>query len=485
MFSFIKTPFWHYKSFIYPLLDQVYVEGLVYTDGSKNDSDSHAWHVHNEIPGKDFFNWTGRCLSAGGHFNPYRISKEDGWVEVTLGSLLVWAPGSWSMFGPSLIAPALILRRRRGAKALPILGSNRRKLEGSRHGRCHYGSSDMHQCRLQVTFQPTVVTHLANEHLSPTLLASRSTCIFVIDQPLDSFWAASSRELHLAMDWWLTQCGRQLKYASLPLFLLQQWQQWCPLIADLLIHSCICSLAQPAPVHHCANEWGRAGSGGGFAFHIFCPFGGNAMKAANLIVWCAGMVGLPLGSDHWRYIGGGYYCEGRTGTTRKSGGAEICGGWCLCPSNGDLWHVLHSLCSTLCQTPHRMVATCGQVLLWIVFSDISTHIGSIYNDSGQLASGLVPASTWPETTRQIFVWCGKIGRQEVTQAPYQSAPLAKRQNKNDPCDAASPSPGHLWRVPPSFNLHPSSPLMYLNQHMLNQDDSTWFSTSTMQKPFFK
>ena len=56
----------------------VYVEGLVYTDGSKNRSDSHAWHVHNEIPGKDFFNWTGRCLSAGGHFNPYRISKEDG-----------------------------------------------------------------------------------------------------------------------------------------------------------------------------------------------------------------------------------------------------------------------------------------------------------------------------------------------------------------------------------------------------------------------
>ena len=74
----IETQYWHYTSFIYPLLDQVYVEGLVYTDGSKNDSGSHAWHVHNEIPGKDFFNWTGRCLSAGGHFNPYRISKEDG-----------------------------------------------------------------------------------------------------------------------------------------------------------------------------------------------------------------------------------------------------------------------------------------------------------------------------------------------------------------------------------------------------------------------
>lgn len=62
-----------------PMADtSVYVEGLVYTDGSKNTTDSHPWHVHVEVPGKDFFNWTGRCLSAKGHFNPYHISKEDG-----------------------------------------------------------------------------------------------------------------------------------------------------------------------------------------------------------------------------------------------------------------------------------------------------------------------------------------------------------------------------------------------------------------------
>ena len=30
------------------------------------------------------------------------------------------------------------------------------------------------------------------------------------------------------------------------------------------------------------------------------------------------MVGLPLGSDHWRYIGGGYYCEGRSCTGHHS-----------------------------------------------------------------------------------------------------------------------------------------------------------------------
>ena len=42
----------------------IYVEGLLYSDGSKNRTDSHPWHVHLEVPGKDFFNWTGRCLSA-------------------------------------------------------------------------------------------------------------------------------------------------------------------------------------------------------------------------------------------------------------------------------------------------------------------------------------------------------------------------------------------------------------------------------------
>ena len=54
----------------------VYVEGLVYTDGTKNFTRDHRWHVHNDIPGKDYFNWTGRCLSAGSHFNPYRITED-------------------------------------------------------------------------------------------------------------------------------------------------------------------------------------------------------------------------------------------------------------------------------------------------------------------------------------------------------------------------------------------------------------------------
>jgi len=60
-----------------PLADTaIYVEGLLYSDGSKNSSDGHKWHVHNDIPGKDFFNWTGRCNSAGNHYNPYHLTRE-------------------------------------------------------------------------------------------------------------------------------------------------------------------------------------------------------------------------------------------------------------------------------------------------------------------------------------------------------------------------------------------------------------------------
>ena len=61
-----------------PLADtMVYVESLLYSDGTKNDTNGHRWHVHTDIPGKDYFNWTGRCLSAKGHFNPYQVSKDE------------------------------------------------------------------------------------------------------------------------------------------------------------------------------------------------------------------------------------------------------------------------------------------------------------------------------------------------------------------------------------------------------------------------
>ena len=44
---------------------------------SQNDTQNHKWHVHTHLPGKDYFNWTGRCLSAKGHFNPYGVDADD------------------------------------------------------------------------------------------------------------------------------------------------------------------------------------------------------------------------------------------------------------------------------------------------------------------------------------------------------------------------------------------------------------------------
>ncbi|XP_040583567.1 uncharacterized protein Rsod [Lepeophtheirus salmonis] len=55
----------------------IFIQGLVYSDGTKNDTRDHDWHVHVLSPGKDFYNWTGRCNSAGRHFNPYKVPSEE------------------------------------------------------------------------------------------------------------------------------------------------------------------------------------------------------------------------------------------------------------------------------------------------------------------------------------------------------------------------------------------------------------------------
>ena len=58
-----------------PLADTtVHVRGLVYSDGSHNDTSGHDWSVHDAVPGKDFYDWQNRCASAGGEFNPYRVA---------------------------------------------------------------------------------------------------------------------------------------------------------------------------------------------------------------------------------------------------------------------------------------------------------------------------------------------------------------------------------------------------------------------------
>lgn len=46
---------------------------LSYSDGSVNNTENHAWHVHINEPGRDFYNWSRRCDSAGPHFNPFTV----------------------------------------------------------------------------------------------------------------------------------------------------------------------------------------------------------------------------------------------------------------------------------------------------------------------------------------------------------------------------------------------------------------------------
>ncbi|KAB7494606.1 hypothetical protein Anas_08737 [Armadillidium nasatum] len=58
-----------------PFSDTTVIVGpLLYSDGSHNDTSNHDWFINENIPNKDFYNWTQRCVSAGPHYNPYKIS---------------------------------------------------------------------------------------------------------------------------------------------------------------------------------------------------------------------------------------------------------------------------------------------------------------------------------------------------------------------------------------------------------------------------
>ncbi|KPJ12105.1 hypothetical protein RR48_02994 [Papilio machaon] len=49
----------------------IIIEDMVHADGSNvNNTFEHRWAVHEQPPGKDYYNWTGRCLSAGKMFDP-------------------------------------------------------------------------------------------------------------------------------------------------------------------------------------------------------------------------------------------------------------------------------------------------------------------------------------------------------------------------------------------------------------------------------
>lgn len=54
----------------------IIVEYLIHADGSTlNNSIGHRWAIHHHPPGKDFYNWTARCLSTGDVYNPYKVNN--------------------------------------------------------------------------------------------------------------------------------------------------------------------------------------------------------------------------------------------------------------------------------------------------------------------------------------------------------------------------------------------------------------------------
>ncbi|XP_032523297.2 uncharacterized protein LOC116774686 isoform X1 [Danaus plexippus] len=55
----------------------IIIESMVHADGANiNNTFEHRWALHSEPPGKDYYNWTGRCLSAGSLFDPYGIDVD-------------------------------------------------------------------------------------------------------------------------------------------------------------------------------------------------------------------------------------------------------------------------------------------------------------------------------------------------------------------------------------------------------------------------
>ncbi|XP_030370724.1 uncharacterized protein LOC115621265 [Scaptodrosophila lebanonensis] len=52
----------------------VLFEYLIQADGSsQNSSYDHRWAIHSNPPGKDFYDWQQRCVSAGDVFNPFKV----------------------------------------------------------------------------------------------------------------------------------------------------------------------------------------------------------------------------------------------------------------------------------------------------------------------------------------------------------------------------------------------------------------------------
>lgn len=68
IFRQIKEEFWSDTAVIF--------EYLIHADGSTmNNTAEHRWGIMEQAPGKDFYDWQNRCVSAGGIYNPQKVSQ--------------------------------------------------------------------------------------------------------------------------------------------------------------------------------------------------------------------------------------------------------------------------------------------------------------------------------------------------------------------------------------------------------------------------
>ncbi|KAJ2940014.1 hypothetical protein O0L34_g14045 [Tuta absoluta] len=55
----------------------VIIEAMIHADGANvNNTKEHRWAIHENAPGKDYYNWTARCLSAGAVLEPHGIDVD-------------------------------------------------------------------------------------------------------------------------------------------------------------------------------------------------------------------------------------------------------------------------------------------------------------------------------------------------------------------------------------------------------------------------
>lgn len=54
----------------------IYVESLVYSDGSLNSTTNHQFEIHSALPNEDYHDWQNRCRSVGSVYNPFKVSNK-------------------------------------------------------------------------------------------------------------------------------------------------------------------------------------------------------------------------------------------------------------------------------------------------------------------------------------------------------------------------------------------------------------------------